>query len=362
MRICTITCQNADNYGARLQAYALAEYLKLHGHEIEVIDYRPSYLDFKTRQWYFPKCSIKEWIKLFLQVGQRKRAIKRHEVFEAFSARHIPLTNIIYKDIRQLRKNPPQADAYIAGSDQIWNTTFPNGKDASFFLDFGSKDIRRISYAASFATKDLVKGTEPFVREGLLRFDNISVREQSGLRILQSLGSQGHVVVDPVFLLPKEHWDKILMERVYGEPYILLYDFLRSAQLKSIAKRVAKKHHCKIYSVGPYPLHYADRVFLQASPEDFISLIKQARCVISNSFHGTVFSIIYHRDFFVVEREDGLNDRMQDLLCQCGIQGKIVNQKTVDSQLNNEIDYNEVDRRIEKLIKESKDFLRDSLA
>ena len=175
MKICTITCQNAANHGARLQCYALVHWLQKQGHEVEVIDYRPArFLDAKL--WYWPGLSIKRWAKLFLCYPERKRNIERRKYFDDFSRKYIPLTKQVFYNIDELRKNPPVADLYIAGSDQIWNTTFPNGTDPAYYLDFGSADIRRESFAASFATEKLQPGTESFVKENLKRFDKITVR------------------------------------------------------------------------------------------------------------------------------------------------------------------------------------------
>ena len=134
MKICTITCQNADNHGARLQCFALAYWLKKEGHEVEVIDYQPYYMR-GPKLWYVPN-SFKELVKLFVRLPERLCSVKRHKVFSEFSKKYIPLTKIYYS-IDELRNNPPKADMYLAGSDQIWNPTFRNGTDPAYYLDFG---------------------------------------------------------------------------------------------------------------------------------------------------------------------------------------------------------------------------------
>lgn len=361
MKICTITCSNAVNYGARLQAYALATYLIKQGHEVEVIDYRPTYMDFYTKKWYWPRKSIKEWVKLLWQFRQRATAIRRHAAIEHFSKEYLPLTTQVYHNINELRKNSPQADAYIAGSDQIWNTYFHNGTDEAFYLNFGTESIRRISYAASFATVSLAPKTEEFVRKNLGHFNNLSVREESGLHILHTLGYQGEVVADPAFLLQKEDWDKVATSAKHNDNYILVYDFMRSKSLRRLAKRLSALLHCNIFSIGAHRLNYADKCFCEASPRTFIRLIKDARCVLSNSFHGTVFAMIYHRDFFVMRREDGLNNRMEDWLLRCGLQDRIIGEEANDTILCRHIDYGVVDKYVSALIKRSEEYLRMSL-
>ena len=313
MKICTITCQNTVNHGARLQCYALAYWLQKQGHEVEVIDYRPARSRNK-KLWYKPKPSIKEWIKLFSQYSIRKKNLERRKLFDAFSQKYIPLSKQVYYSIKELRKNPPVADVYIAGSDQIWNTKLPNGTDPAYYLDFGSSEIRRESFAASFATKELWPGTESFVQENLKRFDKITVREQSSLRLLEALGLEGSQQEDPVFLLSASEWDEIADGTGAGEKYVLVYDFYLGEDIKIEALKIAKERDLKIFNVSHSNLSYADKNFVYAGPETFVSLVKNASFIISNSFHGTAFAIIYGVPFKVFDRPDGLNIRMHDLL------------------------------------------------
>lgn len=322
MKICTITCQNTVNHGARLQCYALVHWLQKQGHEVEVIDYRPARSRNK-KLWYKPKPSFKDWLKLFTQYFLRKKNLKRRQIFDAFSQKYIPLTKQVYYSIKALRENPPVADLYIAGSDQIWNTTLPNGKDPAYYLDFGSSTIRRESFAASFATEELKPGTESFVQEHLKRFDKLTVREQSSLKILDSLGLKGTQQEDPVFLLSAAEWDEIADGSGAGEKYVLVYDFYLGEDIKIEAQKVAKEKKLKIYNISHSKLSYADKNFVYAGPETFVSLVKNASFIISNSFHGTAFAIIYGVPFKVLDRPDGLNIRMHDLLERHGYGFKI---------------------------------------
>ena len=313
MKICTITCQNTVNHGARLQCYALVHWLQKQGHEVEVIDYRPARSRNK-KLWYKPKSSLQDWLKLIIQYPSRKKNLERRKIFDAFSKKYIPLTKQVYYSIKALRNNPPAADLYLAGSDQIWNTALPNGTDPAYYLDFGPSNIRRESFAASFGTDSLKPGTEFFVKEKLKRFDKITVREQSTLKILESLGLEGSQQEDPVFLLSSSEWDEIIDGTGYGEQYVLVYDFYLGDDIKAEALRIAKEKGLKIYNVSHSSLSYADRNYVYVGPESFVSLVKNASYVISNSFHGTAFAIIYGVPFMVLDRPDGLNIRMHDLL------------------------------------------------
>lgn len=362
MKICTITCQNSVNHGARLQAYALATFLKNLGHEVEIIDFRPDFMTFQGKIWYWPGFSIKEWAKLFLQMGQRRTSIRKYKKFCDFSKKFLPLTNKVYHSSEELKQEPPLADIYIAGSDQIWNTKFRNGTTPAYYLDFGDSSIKRISYAASFATTELVKGTEVFVQEKLRRFDKIAVREESGLNILHQLGLSGEVVLDPAFLLSANEWNKIIDEYdTSNEDYILVYDFMKSPTVKSIALRLAQLYHCKIYAISPFKASYAHKNFLEADPSEFVRLVKNAKCVISNSFHGTVFAMIYQRDFFVIEREDGLNDRMANILSKYNLSHRLVGRNVSNETLKKSINYHVFYPLLEKDIEYSKNYLRKQL-
>jgi len=321
MKICTITCQNADNHGARLQCFALVWWLKKQGHDVKVIDYQPDYMR-GPKLWYSPQ-TIKDLIKLFVQIPYRWRTVKRHEVFDGFSKNYIPLTRTYYS-IDELRKDPPEADIYIAGSDQIWNTTFRNGTDPGYYLDFGPKSVRRESFAASFAITEIEEEKREWVKENLKRFDKITVREQSALKILNDLGLEGFLHEDPVFLLTATEWDEALSlnsrhATFCSEKYVLVYDFYLGDDIRIEAQRIAREKGYKIYAVCHEELAYADKNFVYASPVDFVNLIKHASYVVSNSFHGTVFAMIYNIPFKVVDRPDGLNVRMHDLLERKGI-------------------------------------------
>ncbi len=361
MKIKTITCSNADNHGARLQTFALAKFLTDEGHDVEVIDYRPEYMRFGTRKWYFPGADIKEWVKLLLRYRQRCTSIRRHAEFDNFSKSSIPLTDRIYLSHDMLASDPPEAEVYIAGSDQIWNVDFPNGNDRAFFLDFGNDSTRRLSYAASFALPQLPHENKTVIKTRLDHFDSISVRETSGVEILRDLNLSGTRVTDPVFLLSADFWRNMAQSPASPHKYLLVYDFMQSDHVKSLALEIARLRRLKIFSVGPYPVCYADRNYTVCSPETFVGLIRDADCVLSNSFHATAFSLIFEKDFFVADRIDGLNERMHDLLTVYGLGDNIVSQNTTPDLLLRHIVYDSVTPALSDDIARSKTWLRNNL-
>ncbi|GFH86383.1 MULTISPECIES: polysaccharide pyruvyl transferase family protein [Bacteroidaceae] len=367
MRIKTITCHRVYNHGAALQAWALATYLKRQGHDVEIIDYRPDYLrghyELRVHNPKFDKPIVRQFY-LVAKYWSYKQGLKRKAAFDTFDEKFIaPLvTEQCYLSAEELKNNPPQANVYIAGSDQIWNTKFKNGTDPSFYLDFGNQKTKRLSYAASFATQELRLGTHDFVNSKLMGIDAISVREPSGVKLLNNMGYEGTLVCDPVFLIDEATWvSQIATKDGDGEKYVLVYDFENSKDIQSVVKRIAKHRGWKIYSIGPYPLRYVDKDYVNYGPDTFVGLIKNAACVVSNSFHATAFSFIFKRNLLVVKRADGLNTRMQDLLGRYGIIDRLVDGNTSLDILLSPIDYDKLYNVLQKEIEISKSWLINSL-
>lgn len=357
MNIKTITCHNVYNLGASLQAYALAAYLQGQGHEVEIIDYQPLYL----RHYRLAGVPNSRFDKLFLREAYQiakfpgrlydRLTSKRKKTFDRFTAEYLPVTQTTYSDIAALRTAPPEADLYIAGSDQIWNPLFRNGKDPAFFLDFVPEGKRRISYAASFAVERLEKQDVNRMKPWLEQLDAVSVRESSGMALLDDIGIKAVQSVDPVFLLPRKSWEKIAVLPALQD-YILIYDFDNSSQIKEIAKAISQETGKKIVSL--FPTDWADAVWANAGPCEFLGAIQNAGVVLSNSFHATAFSLIFQKDFYVVNRTEGINARMKDLVGDLGLANRLI--CTVPTAISS-VDYTNVETLLEKKIAASKDYL-----
>lgn len=345
MKIKTITCQHVYNYGASLQAYALQHYIESLGHDVEIIDFNPWFHCDRYNPFYMPKNAIgraakmvkvlpflryvwypfKSWKNGMFKTWGRKAA------FDKFEEQYYHLTPIRYYSSEELQKNPPQADVYVAGSDQIWNTFSENGKEPGYYLDFGGKETKRISYAASLATSSIKEECEDFVRTQLQKFDAISVREKTGALLLKKLGiNDVSVVLDPVFLLNKNEWRTLAKKgNLYGlkpESYLLVYDFLgNDSQMVSFAKQYAQKHSLKIVSVNDFNIRdYADININNAGPLEFLALIDNAACVVASSFHATAFSVILEKEFYTFNLKGYNNSsRMQDLLSKLSLEDRM---------------------------------------
>lgn len=367
MKICTITCHDVYNYGASLQAFALQFYLENCGHEVRIIDYKPIYqtaYKFSTEvskdsplYKYYTTFPLLKYFKGCFNYLEQLKTRKRIPSFKRFNKEFLKLTNKYYSN-DDLVLNPPQADIYIAGSDQIWNTNIQNGLDPAYYMCFGDKKTRRVAYAASFgvAPKSL---EESIVKEMLSNIDDISVRELTGLDILKNLGLSGIQVVDPVFLLSSENWIKALnidkCKKVISDKYILVYDIAISMQEKELfAKKLAKQYDCKIVSVnGIYTNSYADVNINNASPVDFVNLIANAEAVIADSFHATSFSIIFHKPFYTFYKLSNIS-RMEDLLKMLDLSDRL-NSKNILPNPN----WNIVEIKLHKIIESSKAFLNN---
>ena len=357
MRIKTITCHNVYNHGASLQAYALSSYLKELGHDVEIIDYVPEYL----RHYSLTKINNPKYDKPFVREAYRLAKLpsrlysiafsKRKKRFDTFTREHLPLTKKHYPTLDALIHEPPEADVFIAGSDQIWNPLFKHGRDGAFFLDFVPDGAKRVSYAASFSVEELSKESREFMSERLKKFDTVSVREGSAVKLLNEMGIDGITVLDPVFLLDREHWESLATVQI-TEKYLLIYDFDASPELLSFARSIARDKGLKIASL--FKTDGADIVLDTHGPREFLGDILNAECVISNSFHATAFSIIFGKDFYVFPRREGINTRMADLLSAYGLSDRMVSDKAVDTALKSEIDAVALTKDTEK----SRNFLK----
>ena len=360
MKIKTITCHDVYNAGASLQAYALVTYLRELGHKAEIINYKPDYLSRHYRLWggVNPKYDVpflrEAYCMAKLPTRLAARFSKNKKAFDDFTLKYLPLTKP-YTSNEALKKDPPAADVYFAGSDQIWNTLFPNGKDPAFYLDFVPKNKIRASYAASFATEKIDPAWKEQIRTWLSSFDYISVREKSGVSLLHDLGiSQCLQVLDPVFLLSVEHWSSLIEHDTlteYSNPFIFIYDFDGNEKLEKDAKRLAREFGCKIVSF--FQCDYANICIPVKSPQMFLYLIYHAKFILSNSFHATAFSLIFQRQFMAYCRVEDTNSRIFDLLKLTGLE-----QRTCADQ---KIDWFCVQSNLIPLIRTSKQYLQDIL-
>jgi hypothetical protein len=322
MKIAIITCSRAQSYGAVLQTYASQTFLEKLGHNVEIIDYAPSFVTKSHKITYvgderLKKNPLKKWMYIAYTGLSR---YKRNKMFIRFLSDKLNLTKIRYSTYEELCNNPPLADHYICGSDQIWNVNYPNGWDKSYYLGF-VKNGKKHSYAASLALKkeSLPTNYNSFVTEQLRDFSSISVREDIAVDIIQPLVKQTvQHVLDPVFLLDREDWDSLesqAEQTVEKDGYILIMPMGDGNNVFRIAECLKEQIKIPVYNISfsQRRIEVVDKQFNACSPYMFLRLIKNARVVITNSFHGTAFSIIYGRDFLSCDIP-GTSSRIESLL------------------------------------------------
>ncbi len=322
MKVGVITFHNANNYGAILQTWALQKVLTNLGMEAGVIHYHPDIID----KLYDPMgCStgIRRGIKRLRQLLLHKESIKRYDRFIRFSRQNLRLLGD-YKTYEQLKKADLKLDAYIVGSDQVWNDSHTGGYDPSYFLRFGGKG-RRIAYAASIG-RDYFnpKFREKFC-QGLFGLDAISVRERSAVKAVQELVEKPvEVVLDPTLLLNREDYEAIKVPGRVGERYILVYMIEKNDQLITFANRISIALGMPLLYRRPVPkVKNGLPPFYTADAGEFLGLVEGAEYVITNSFHGTVFSVLYEKPFVSMLHSD-TGSRTADLLRELGLQSHIL--------------------------------------
>lgn len=363
-----LTIHFGTNHGSVLQSYALSEYLNSLGHDAKIIDYVPerykiwNSLLLKKRSKY-PLPVILAYYPLALLKSMRVRRL-----FERFLNKNLRLTER-YSTSSELKLNPPKADVYITGSDQVWNNDYNGNDDFSYFLDFADDSSKRVAYAASFGKESI--NEQEYIQKAktlLKSFDDISVRETDACNLLNEWGFESAHVVDPVFLLTKEQWESFGNFFEIRRPYILVYvmDGLYS-ELLDYAEKLKKKTGNDIFVVSFKKIKdpRIDKCFHLADPKDFIGLIRNADMVVTNSFHGTAFSVLFERKFISVGKEK-YNSRMLSLLEKLDLKSHFVgcNSGLSAEEIQEIIMYKDINRVADKLGKwamESKEFIDKSL-
>ncbi len=364
-----VTFASAHNYGALLQAYAMQRYLENLGIEAHIINYRPKEIDNvyklyrikKTKN--FPKKVIMKISKVIKIETKEKWRKEKYINFERFID-HTLKTTRPYNKLGQIQASYLDYDILIAGSDQIWNTDLTKGFKPAYFLEFGKKDAIRIAYAASLGRNDIDKKYILFYKRYLKNFDYISVREKSMISIFNDLTDKEVVqVLDPTLLLNKKDYNQLKKESKYKDKeYIYVHFIGKDSKLIEIADKVSTELNIPI-------LHnFANKIFkneldyhYNESPEKIIDVVKNAKMVITNSFHLTVLSIIYNKKFITIPHAKR-PERMKNLLEMLDLEDHLIEDVRIMPDLKElEIDYDKVEKKLENERKKSVEFLQKAL-
>lgn len=348
MKIQIITLHCTDNCGSTLQTMALQDYLRNQNNEVEVIDYRPKYLQYNGNVLKTLAKRVLLW----------KESINQARKNKAFQNTHLVVTHDCYKSYEALKHNPPQADIYIAGSDQIWNPSYLCGQDASYYLEFVEDPKKKYAYAASVGKDDLNSEEKEQISARVRDFAEISVREASSQAFLQQrLERKVEYVCDPVFLLNRENYEKILRPANRKEKYILVYLVQPSRLLDSLLAELKKRYNAKVLLIyGVRKNCVCDEHIIDVSPDEFLGYIRDAEYVVASSFHATAFSHIFEKDFAVVLPQRNTS-RISQLLNVSGLSGRIVSSEGDIDRVLEKIDYSCARERMRIFINHSKEVL-----
>ncbi|MDE6875508.1 MAG: polysaccharide pyruvyl transferase family protein [Lachnospiraceae bacterium] len=364
MRAGVVTFHNAHNYGATLQAWALQKALQKLGVQPCIVNYHPWVID---RLYVVPRLDTAAKRMQYLkkkEVRRRRRKLKtKFSKYQKFLKEHFEFAGD-YTDYGELAKNPPGLDCYITGSDQVWNPDHTGGYDPAYLLEFAEKGSRRISYAASIGRERFPAQFRDAYAGALKHFSAISVREQSAAgAVKEAVGKPPAIVLDPTLLLEREEYDPIKAESKRQERYILVYMIETNRKLIQLADSLSVVTGLPVIQRKPGKIFRNElESFYTHTPGEFLGEMERAEYVLTNSFHGTVFSIIYERPF-VSMLHSQTGSRTVDLLKTLGLENHILYEARDFKDMKQFVIENpkELKSRIEELRAESVAFLTKAL-
>lgn len=370
MKIGIITITDGSNYGNRLQNYALQEFLRSIGVEVETVR---RYTDRDLSKSTVIKAVIKDVIKTV--IGKKNTFFyqrKRKKIFKRFNKEYVSFSKMYTRDNAVFLYNKNEYDYIVCGSDQIWNTKFDVVKcDLSNYLACFSEN--KIAFAASFGTTEIDEDYKNIFELELQKFKGIAMREESGKKIVNSLlGSEKAIeVLDPTLLLNREKWEKIEKRPRYlvGDKFLVTY-FLggRTEKINSYINDYANLYGLNIVNLDIEFLadnEINNKSTFITSPEEFIWLIHNSEIVLTDSFHASAFSIIFEKQFLVFEREakekgNKMGGRIDNLLEKFQL---LEYKATLDRPVDKfpKIDYTSKEKVLDAERKKAKEFLLNIL-
>lgn len=325
MKASCITIHRVVNFGSVLQTFATQILWEKVGVHVTIIDYIPKRLQFGYRLRLLLRnrnLTLKKKVAIFLTMDLINRCI-----FNRFVKKHINLSAHKYKSLSELKGNYPIMDFYMTGSDQVWNSYYNGGIDGAYFLTFLPTSALRISFISSFGRSTVESAEKAEMRKYLSEYKFISVRENSASSIIGSMGlNTPAILLDPTLQISKDEWLSIFPPQEYDRNYVLIYPMsFIEPELFTIARKIANSLGYEVWCLSPGMKNYnkeCDKTLLFQGPEDFISLISQARFVVTNSFHGTAFAINFGIRFVTVMPYD-FRTRIESLLGKFNLKNRI---------------------------------------
>ena len=335
MKIGILTFHCAHNYGAVLQAYGLQEYLKSRGHAVEMIDYRPRYLTRGYAAFPLPELrgasfSRKLWrlgswgVRLPWRVAAVPVRVRRRAGFEKFISEKLNLSRERFGEGGRVPAE--RFDALVFGSDQIWSPNHTRGGDPVFLGDFDAPaGTRKIAYAASAGGASATLGENPVFADALKNFDAISVREDNLAASLRARSAKPiETVLDPTLLADRTVWDALAeTPKTGGKKYVLVYQVSYNAAADAVARGIAEQIGAEVVSLWAGYARTPDMLPTE-TPEQFVGWFRDAACVVSTSFHGTAFGLIFEKPLYYVGDGNAAENRPRQILRALGLEGRYV--------------------------------------
>lgn len=367
------------NYGSILQAYALQKTLSELGYDCETVchcvngktftrlKYRLKHMGIpQTFKFYFKKVYTKFYLK-----AKNLHISRREDIFRNFIEKNILLSRNRYNN-SNFEKCSDEYDVLVCGSDQIWNPNFTFLSEF-YWLGFASKNTIKVSYAPSLGVKEITTKQSVIIENFLQSFSGISVREKSSELVLKKvLGNKFDIqtVLDPTLLLEKEKWSSVSEGRSVPDNYLFAYLIRGSQKQRNYITNIAKEMKLKLVvypfleldSIERDEFTWGDMRVFEDSPFDFIEKIRNASLIITDSFHCSVFSIIYHKDFYVLRKANDKTSqfgRLDNLLTMFGQSERIISE--YDSFNLKNVSYDGVDEILKQRRESSISFLRNAI-
>ena len=367
-----LTFHAAYNYGSCLQAYALQTFLNKNNNEFEIINYRPynqygMYSLINLR--YFNKGVL---VKNIYNILHFRKILERNKKYDGFIHKYFFLSNQNYLDEKELSKIINNYETIVCGSDQIWNlskSTFD--RSLAYYLELDKKfKGNAIAYAPSFGdTVNNIVKNEMFDIKYLKNFDYLSFRENDVVEIMKDKGFDSTLVLDPTLLLYKADWEKLIGPPIVNKPYIFYYSLNCKEYSMKFVEKISEENNLPVITSFMHPRESFKKIKIygNSGPLEFLNLLYYSTLVCSNSFHGTVFSIIFQKDFYAIFDEDEekniiRENRKASLLEQLGLSNHISsysNYVSLDDIKNT--NYNEVEEKLDELRKISSDYLLSAI-
>lgn len=343
MKIDIVTLHRAQNYGSVLQTFALQKQIEELGHQASILDYYPERytnkgllkrLKNKSRRFKNPLVLL--IAKLLIYPSYLRKGIQFNKFMH-----YLNLEKPSFATNEEGMGRFTDADAYCAGSDQIWNSHWNEGVEKALFLDFVPKGKLCFSYAASIGLSNIPANEIDETKLLLDKFEFLSLREDKGVELVKELGRTDAVqCLDPTLLMSKEEWSQYADDSYKGKEYVLTYNLHHDPEIDKCAKAIASKYHLQIRNIS-YNWHDIIRHgHLDWCPtvEGFLGLIKNAKYVVADSFHATAFSIIFEKSFVVITPEVA-SSRLSSLLKMLGLDDHNINKFTSLKVIEQPIDY-----------------------